>query len=177
MFFIETRLSGSYIVSMEEIGDSRGSFSRAWCKREMECYGLDTDILQCNMSYNAKAGTLRGMHFQKEPFSETKYIRCMKGSFYDVIIDLREDSLTFGEWIGVELSEKNGKALYVPRGFAHGYLTLEDNTVAYYQVTEFYNKESEAGVRWDDKKFNIKWPLLNELIISEKDRNWPLFQE
>ncbi|MGG7178601.1 dTDP-4-dehydrorhamnose 3,5-epimerase [Clostridium paraputrificum] len=177
MFFIETRLKGSYIVSMEKIGDSRGSFSRAWCKREMESYGLDADILQCNMSYNAKAGTLRGMHFQKEPFSETKYIRCIKGSFYDVIIDLREDSPTFAQWIGVELSEKNGKALYVPKGFAHGYLTLEDNTIAYYQVTEFYNKESESGVRWNDKKFNIEWPLINELIISEKDRKWPLFQE
>jgi len=177
MVFIETKLKGAYIVSMEEIGDNRGFFSRSWCKKEMKLYGLDTDIVQCNMSYNEKLGTLRGMHYQNEPFSETKYIRCIKGSLYDVIIDLRNDSTTFGEWIGVELSEKNGKALYVPKGFAHGYLTLEDNTVAYYQVTEFYHKECEAGARWNDKKFNIKWPTIENLIISEKDNNWPLFQE
>lgn len=177
MIFIETSLKGAYVVEIEEQFDERGYFARGWCKAEMEKMGLESNLVQCNISYNANSGTLRGMHFQKEPYGETKYIRCIKGSLYDVIIDLREDSETFGKWTGVELTEKNGRAIYVPKGFAHGYLTLEDNTIAFYQVTEFYNKSAEGGVRWNDPRFNIDWPIKENLIISSKDKLWPLYED
>lgn len=177
MFFTETTLKGAYIIDIDKKLDSRGFFARAWCKEEFEKYGLDTNMLQCNISFNEKKGTLRGMHFQREPYSETKYIRCIKGSFYDVIVDLRDGSETYGKWIGVELSEKNGRALYIPKGFAHGYITLEDSTTAFYQVTEFYNKEAEGGVLWNDPQLNISWPIKEKLIMSDKDRQWPLLKD
>lgn len=177
MIFKETILKGAYVIELDKKHDSRGFFARGWCKNEFEFYGLDTNITQCNISFNEKRGTLRGMHFQSEPFSETKYIRCIKGSFYDVIIDLRRESKTYGKWIGVELSEENYRALYIPKGFAHGYLTLEDNTIAFYQVTEFYHKEAEGGVFWNDPQLNISWPIKEGLIISEKDQQWPLLKD
>ncbi len=177
MVFTETHLKGAYVIDIEEKSDSRGFFARGWCKSEMDKMGLESNLVQCNISYNVKAGTLRGMHFQKEPYGETKYIRCIKGSLYDVIIDLREWSETFGKWIGVELTEKNGRAIYVPKGFAHGYLTLEDHTTAFYQVTEFYNNNAEYGVRWNDPRFNVDWPIKDDLIISLKDNVWPLYED
>lgn len=175
MIFSETKLKGAYIIEATPIKDNRGFFSRTWCKRELEQHGLDTNIVQCNISYNLKKGTLRGMHYQKNPYSEVKYVRCIKGALYDVIVDLREDSKTFGQWIGVELTEENKRALYIPKGFAHGFETLLDNTYLYYQVTEYYTPEAEGGIRWNDPKFNIIWPIDNPVVMSSKDNSWPLF--
>lgn len=177
MIFRETKLKGAYVVDINKLEDERGFFCRAWCKKEFNSIGLDTNLAQCNISFNEKKGTLRGLHFQKEPFGEVKFIRCVKGSFYDVIVDLREESSTFGEWVGYELNDTNCKALYIPKGFAHGYLTLEDNSIAFYQVTEFYKKESESGLLWSDPYINIDWPIKENLIISEKDKRWPLLKK
>lgn len=175
MIFKETDLKGAYVVELETNVDERGYFARAWCKKEFSQLGLDTNIVQCNLSYNNKKGTLRGMHYQSEPYGETKFVRCVKGALYDVIIDIRKESKTYGKWIGVELSEKNGRALYIPAGFAHGFQTLEDDTLMIYQVSEFYTPGYEKGIRWDDSFFNIKWPQEEHRIISEKDRNWKDF--
>lgn len=175
MLFKETKLRGAYILDLEPHYDERGFFSRAWCENEFKEYGLKTGIVQCNISYNNKKGTLRGMHYQKEPYCETKFIRCIKGSLYDVIIDLRVNSDTYGQWLGIELSEKDYRGIYVPEGFAHGFQTLEDNTCAFYQVTEFYTPGAEQGIKWNDSMFNIEWPIKENLIISDKDRNWPKF--
>ncbi len=176
MIFKETELSGAFIIEADPIIDDRGFFSRVWCKKEFEEHGLDASVVQCNMSYNLNKGTLRGMHFQKSPYSETKYIRCVKGAFYDVIIDLREESKTYGKWFGIELSEQNKKALYVPKGFAHGFQTLEADTYVYYQVTEFYTPGAEGGIRWNDPEFNIIWPIKEPIIITDKDNSWPLYK-
>lgn len=175
MIFKETDLKGAYIVDLETNIDERGYFARAWCKKEFSQLGLETNIVQCNLSYNNKKGTLRGMHYQSEPYGETKFVRCVKGALYDVIIDVRKESETYGKWIGVELSEKNGRGLYIPVGFAHGFQTLEDDTLMMYQVSEFYTPGYEKGIRWDDSFFNIKWPEEEQRIISEKDRNWKNF--
>lgn len=172
MNFMETKLSGSYVIEPERLEDGRGFFARAWCKREFEERGLDANPVQCNISFNRKRGTLRGMHLQLPPYEETKLVRCTRGSIYDVIIDLRPDSGTYLKWVGVELSAENGKMLYVPGGFAHGYLTLEDSTEVFYQVSQFYAPGAEAGVKWDDPVFGIEWPEPGA-VISEKDRSWP----
>lgn len=176
MVFRETKLKGAFIIQIEPIEDERGFFSRTWCKNEFEKYGLKSEIAQCNLSYNKKKGTLRGMHYQVEPYRETKLIRCVKGALYDVIIDLRKDSTTYKQWIGVELTENNGMALYVPEGFGHGFQTLVDDTYAIYQVTEFYTPGAERGIRWNDSQFNIQWPEESKRIISDKDQNWGDFQ-
>lgn len=173
MIFEETKLKGAYVIKLEPHYDERGFFSRAWCKKEFKEHNLNENLVQCNISYNKYKATLRGMHYQIKPYSETKLVRCVKGALYDVIIDLRKNSKTYGQWTGVELTEKNGKAIYVPEGFAHGYETLEDETYSYYQVTQFYTPNAEAGIRWNDKKFNIDWILKENLIISEKDKKWP----
>lgn len=172
MFFKETKLKGAYIIEIEKIDDERGFFARAWCKKEFENIGLNTNLVQCNLSYNKTKGTLRGMHYQVKPYEEVKLIRCIKGKIYDVIIDLRKDSDTYKQWIGVELSDKNSRLLYVPEGFAHGYQTLEDDTYVFYQVTEFYTPKSEKGVRWDEPDIAIKWPIEENIVISEKDKSW-----
>ena len=172
MIFSETKLKGAYVVDLEPIEDERGFFSRGWCRREFEEHGLKADLCQCNISGNKKAGTLRGMHYQKPPYAETKFIRCVRGSVYDVIIDLRKGSDTYMKWEGVELTAENRKGLYVPEGFAHGYITLEDDSEVLYLTTEFYNHDSEDAVRWDDPAIGIVWPWnsMGSLIISEKDR-------
>ena len=172
MFFKETKLKGAYIIEIEKIDDERGFFARSWCKKEFENIGLNTNLVQCNLSYNKTKGTLRGMHYQVKPYEEVKLIRCIKGKIYDVIIDLRKDSDTYKQWIGVELSDKNSRLLYVPEGFAHGYQTLEDDTYVFYQVTEFYTPKSEKGVRWDEPDIAIKWPIEENIVISEKDKSW-----
>jgi len=176
MIFIQTKLKSVYIIELEPHYDERGSFSRVWCKRELEQYGINTNVVQCNISSNQKKGTIRGMHYQTEPYYETKLIRCIRGALYDVIIDLREDSKTYGKWIGIELSEENGKALYIPEGFAHGFQTLEEDTYAFYQVTEFYTPDAERGIRWNDPAFNIDWPIKENIIISKKDKSWGDFK-
>ncbi len=174
MKFTEIYLKGAYLIEVDKLEDERGFFGRLWCKKELEEYGLNTNIVQSNISLSKRKGTLRGMHFQKSPYQETKLVRCTKGAVYDVIIDLRPDSKTFKEWFGVKLTAENHKMIYVPENFAHGFLTLEEDSEVYYLVTQFYNKQAESGVRWNDSTFNIKWPL-KVVEISEKDENHPNF--
>jgi dTDP-4-dehydrorhamnose 3,5-epimerase len=174
MIFTETKLKGAFIIDIEKVEDERGYFGRAWCKDEFEGQNLNSNTVQANMSYNKKAGTLRGMHYQTYPFTETKTVRCTSGSIYDVIIDLRPKSETYTQWIGVTLSSKNLRMLYVPEGFAHGYITLEDDTSIHYMVTEYYTPNAETGVRFDDAAFNIQWPII-PILVSEKDLAHPAF--
>ena len=175
MKFTETKLKGAFVIELNQLKDERGFFARSWCKREMEEHGLNADVVQSNVSYNIKKGTLRGLHYQKDPYQETKLVRCTRGALYDVIIDLRKDSPTYMQWIGVELTADNYKMLYVPEDFAHGFITLEDQTEATYQVTQFYTPGSEGGLRWDDPAFNIEWPIEPE-VISDKDKSHPNYQ-
>jgi len=172
--FHETELDGAYIIELEKLEDNRGFFARTFCQKELEDHGLARRVAQANVSFNAMAGTLRGMHYQLAPYEETKLIRCTRGALYDVIVDLRPDSATYKRWIGVELTVKNYKMLYVPANFAHGFITLEDSTEAIYFVSEFYTPGSERGLRWDDSQLNIKWPR-SVAVISEKDASWPDF--
>jgi len=173
VIFRQTRLKGAFFIEPERIEDRRGFFARAWCKEEFESHSLNPSLVQCNLSFNKNGGTLRGMHYQTAPHEEAKLVRCTRGAIYDVIIDLRPESPTYLEWIGVELTADNHKMLYVPENFAHGYQTLTDNTEVFYQVSQFYSPESERGVRWNDPAFGIKWPETNSVMISEKDKNWP----
>ncbi len=176
MQFIETKLPGAYIINLDTLEDERGFFARAFCQKEFEENGLKSNIAQCNLSFNHKKGTLRGMHYQVKPYEEVKMVRCTQGKILDVIIDLRKNSATYKKWVGVELSAENNSMLYVPKGFAHGYQTLEDNSVVYYQVTEFYQPGSERGIRWNDPAFNIDWPLEIS-VISDKDNSLPDYTE
>lgn len=174
MIFIEAGLPGAYFIDIERLMDERGFFARAWCQREFTECGLDAQIVQCNISYNKHKGTLRGMHLQLPPFSEAKLMRCTRGAVYEVLIDLRYDSPSFLKWVSVELSADNRRAVFVPKGFAHGFQTLEDDTEVFYQMSEFYSPESGRGVRWNDPLFNIPWPL-EVSVISEKDQNYADF--
>lgn len=174
MNFTETNLKGAYIIDIRRIEDERGFFARGFCQNEFKTFNLNPNMVQLNIAFNHRRGTLRGMHFQKAPWEEAKLIRCTKGAIYDVIIDLRQDSPTHGEWIGAELTEENRRMLYAPEGFAHGYQTLEDNTEIYYQTSQFYAPESATGVRFDDPVFTVRWPLSVE-VISNQDRNWPSY--
>jgi len=172
MNFTETRLKDAHIIDIKEIADERGFFARGWCQDEFETHGLNPNIVQLNIGFNHKRGTLRGMHFQKAPKAEVKLVRCTRGAIFDVLIDLRRNSPTYGQWLGVELTEENHRMLYVPEGFAHGYQTLVDRTEICYQTSEFYAPELASGVCFDDPAFGIQWPLAVE-IISNRDRNWP----
>jgi dTDP-4-dehydrorhamnose 3,5-epimerase len=172
MIFRETELRGAFLVEPEMLEDNRGFFARAWCKREFERHGLVGTLAQSNISFNRKAGTLRGMHYQLAPHEEVKLVRCTKGAIYDVIIDLRRQSPTYLEWFAVELTADNYKMVYVPKGFAHGYQTQLDNTEVFYQVSDFYTPAAEQGVRYDDPIFEIRWPM-DVQAISDKDRNLP----
>lgn len=173
MIFTETKLKGAFFVDIEKREDERGFFSRAWCKREFAAHGIVLDVAQGNINGSKKKGTLRGLHYQRAPHEEVKLIRCTKGAVYDVIVDLRRESSTYKGWIGVELRGDNHRMLYVPKGFAHGYQTLEDDTEVFYPVSEFYYAEAERGVRWNDPAFKIEWPAVEYRIVSEKDRSWP----
>jgi dTDP-4-dehydrorhamnose 3,5-epimerase len=166
--FRETPLEGAYVIELEKRGDDRGFFARAFCRNEFQQAGLVTNIVQVNNSLSVDRGTLRGMHYQLSPHSETKIVRCIRGALWDCILDLRPGSPTFGKWFGETLSAENRAMMYVPKGFAHGLITLEPNTEAFYLVDEFYRPESERGVRWDDPKFRIRWPM-EPCVISEKD--------
>ncbi len=176
MKFIESELKGAFIVEPELLEDERGFFARTWCRKEFEQHGLNPNLVQCNISFNRQKGTLRGMHYQASPFEETKIVRCTMGAIYDVIIDLRPDSKKFMCWIAIELSAENRKMIYIPEGFAHGFQTLVDNTEVFYQMSEFYAPEYACGVRWNEPKFNIKWPD-GVKIISVKDDNFKDFDE
>ena len=174
MIFTETKLKGAFIVEVKKIEDDRGFFGRAWCKQEFEDHGLNGNIVQLNTSLTKKKGTIRGMHYQVDPYQEAKFIRCTRGRIWDVMIDLRPDSPTFMQWVGTELSADNYKMAYVPENFAHGFVTLEDNSEVYYPVTAFYTPGSERGIRWNDPAFNIAWPINIE-IVSDKDSSHPDF--
>jgi dTDP-4-dehydrorhamnose 3,5-epimerase len=175
MIFSETELAGAYVVDLERREDERGFFARAWCANEFAEHGLSTKLVQANLSFNSRKGTLRGMHYQVEPHAEAKLVRCTRGAIYDVIIDLRPDSETYRHWIGVELDADSRRALYVPEGFAHGYQTLAPDSETFYQVSEFYAPDAERGVRWNDPAFGIVWPDSEKAFLSEKDRDWPDF--
>lgn len=168
-------MEGLYIIEPELKIDERGYFARIFCRKELAKIGLNFEIVQMNRSLTEKKGTIRGMHFQKPPKVEDKIIQCLKGVIYDVAIDLRKNSLTFGQWMAVELSEENKKMFFIPKGFAHGFQTLTDNCTISYFMSEFYSPKYEGGVRWNDPFFNIKWPIKNP-ILSEKDKNWPLIK-
>jgi dTDP-4-dehydrorhamnose 3,5-epimerase len=172
MIFTETRLHGAFIIEPELIEDERGFFARTWSQTEFVRYGLNPRVVQTNLSFNQRRGTLRGMHFQGKPHEEAKVVRCTAGSIYDVIVDLRPESPTFRQWIKAELSANNRLMLYVPESFAHGFQTLEDHTEVAYQISEYYHPESARGVRWDDPVFGIDWPLEIS-VVSERDRSHP----
>ncbi len=172
MIFTETKLKGSFIIEPEKLKDERGFFARTWCKRELETHGLNQNLVQCNISYNKEKGTLRGMHYQEAPHEEARLVRCTMGAICDVIIDLRPDSQTYKQWLSEELTVENRKMFYVPEGFAHGFITLEDDTEVFYQMSEFYAPECARGIRWNDPVFDIKWPA-DITIISEKDAQYP----
>lgn len=171
MIFTETKIKGVYIIEPELLTDERGFFARSFCKEEFEKHGLDTAIVQCNISYNKKKGTLRGMHYQAPPYEEAKIVNCTKGAIYDVVLDLRKDSKTYCQWVAVELTDENFKMVYIPKGCAHGFQTLKDDTMVYYQMTEFFHLECASGVRWDDTKLKILWPDTQMKIISDNDKN------
>jgi dTDP-4-dehydrorhamnose 3,5-epimerase len=173
MHFTQTPLAGAYVIDLEKRGDDRGYFARAFCAREFAEQGLATHFVQANMSLNRVTGTLRGLHFQSAPAQETKLVRCVTGALYDVIVDIRPDSPTHLQSFGVELSAENGRALYVPKGFAHGFLTLTPDTTASYMVDEFYTSQAEGGLRYDDPALGIDWPG-DVRVISPKDADWPL---
>jgi dTDP-4-dehydrorhamnose 3,5-epimerase len=175
VIFKETRLKGAYIIDVEYLDDERGFLARTFCRQEFEKRGLNASVAQCNISYNRKKGTLRGMHYQVAPHREAKLVTCLAGSIYDVIIDFRADSTTYGQWLAVELSAHAGRSLlYIPEGFAHGFQTLDDNTEVFYQISEFYDPECARGVRWDDPAFGIDWPPADR-TISTRDRTYPDF--
>jgi len=176
LIFTETELRGAWIVEAEPYVDERGYFARTWCQREFEEHGLNPLLVQCSVSFNRSKGTWRGMHFQKPPFAETKLVRCTRGSILDVIADLRPDSPTYGRHLTVPLSATGGRSLYVPEAFAHGFLSLEDNTEVFYQISEFHSPASAGGFRWDDPCFSIRLPAPITMI-SEQDKSWPDFRK
>ncbi len=174
MVITETKLKGAFVIDVEPFEDVRGFFARSWSEREVGAFGLEGRFVESNISFNKKKGTLRGMHFQSAPYEQTKLVRCTRGSMYDVIIDLRSESLTFKQWVAVELSEENHRTLYVPGAFAHGFQTLEDNTEIFYQVSSYYAADHASGVRWNDPAFNITWPS-SDLIMIPRDRDYADF--
>jgi dTDP-4-dehydrorhamnose 3,5-epimerase len=175
MLFDRTKIAGTFQIQPELRTDERGFFARTWCRAEFEEAGLDARLAQCSISFNARKGTLRGMHYQADPYGEAKLVRCTMGAIYDVVLDLRAASPTFRKWIGVTLTAENRRMVYVPQGCAHGFLTLEDNSEVFYQISEFYHPEAACGVRWNDPAFGIEWPGKVE-VISERDRTLPDFQ-
>ena len=171
MIFTETKLSGAFIIDPELVEDERGFFARTFCEKEFERHGIKFDFVQCNISFNKKRGTLRGIHYQAEPYAEAKLVRCTMGAIYDVIIDLRRGSSTFRKWVAVDLSGENRRMLYVPNGFAHGFQSLSDNSEVFYQMSEFYHQEAARAVRWDDPDINIIWPAT-PIVMSVSDASF-----
>ncbi len=171
MIFKETRLKGAFVIDLERHEDDRGFFARTFCQKEFEAHGLNPRLAQCNISFNKKKGTLRGMHYQVAPYAEAKLVRCTRGAIYDVIIDLRHDSPTFKKWVAVELTGESRLMLYIPEEFAHGFQTLEDNSEVFYQMSTPYHPQAARGVRWDDPAFGVEWPLESK-VISAKDQSY-----
>jgi len=176
MIFTKTTLNDALLIELEKMEDERGFFARSWDTKIFEELELDSKLVQCNISFSKKKGTLRGLHYQISPYEETKLIRCTKGKIFDVIIDLRPNSSTYKKWESFELSEQNHKLLYVPMGFAHGFESLEDNTEIFYQVSQFYIPNSEKGIHWNDPLFNIRWPI-DVQVITKKDDSWEPFKD
>lgn len=176
MIFRETPLPGAWVLEPERFEDERGFFARTYCRRDFTERGLSPDIAQCSVSFNHRKGTLRGLHFQTAPHEEVKLVRVTRGAVWDVIVDVRPDSPTFRKHFGVILSAEAGNALYIPKGMAHGFQTLEDATEVFYQISAFYAPEAARGYRWDDPGFAIAWPEP-VTVVSEKDRNLPFFEE
>lgn len=170
-----TKLPGAFILEPEMFADERGFFARVWSEQELATLGVEGRFIEANISFNKQAGTLRGMHYQAAPFGQAKLVRCTRGSIYDVGIDLREDSATFKQWVGLELSAENRLMLYLPGDFGHGYLTLENDAEVHYQVTKAYAPEYARGFRWDDSAFQIQWPAVASLNINKRDREYPKF--
>lgn len=177
MKFTKTTLDGVYVIEPESKEDDRGHFARTFCKRELSAKGIEFDIKQINQSLTKNMGTVRGMHFQKEPKAEAKIVQCLSGEVYDVAVDLKPDSPTFGKWISERLTAINGKMLYLPEGFAHGFQTLSDSCVMQYLMSEFYSPECSTGVRWNDPALKINWPIAKPTNISKKDEEWPLMKK
>lgn len=175
MLFEKTEIAGVFRVFLERKADERGFFARTWCQEEFEKAGLDHGLVQCSLSFNIHKGTLRGMHYQESPFAETKLVRCTMGAIYDVVLDLRRQSPTFKKWIGVTLTSENREMVFIPKGCAHGFLTLEEKSEVFYQMSEFYHPEAARGVRWNDPAFAIDWPGKVE-VISERDEALADFQ-
>jgi dTDP-4-dehydrorhamnose 3,5-epimerase len=175
MIFRGGAIPGVWEIDIELKCDERGFFARSWCRNEFESRGLNPALAQCSISFNPSKGTLRGMHYQVPPHSEAKLVRCTRGAIYDVVVDLRADSPTFTKWMAATLSSTNHRMVYVPEGCGHGFLTLENDTEVFYQVSEFYDAGSQRGVRWNDPRFQIVWPSLPE-VISERDRTYHDFQ-
>lgn len=172
MKFIETNLKGAFIIEIERCEDERGFFARSWCQQEFKSHGLNPNLAQCNISFNKKRGTLRGMHYQIAPHEEAKLVRCTMGAMYDVLVDLRQEYPTFKKWVAVELTAQNRRALYIPEGFAHGFQTMADDTEVFYQMSEVYHPECARGFKWDDPAFGLEWPFSPELI-SRNDLSYP----
>ncbi|MBI3715407.1 MAG: dTDP-4-dehydrorhamnose 3,5-epimerase [Betaproteobacteria bacterium] len=175
MIFVPTPLAGAFVVELKRLEDDRGFFARSFCRDEFRARGLNPEVWQCNVSFNPRRGTLRGMHFQADPYAEDKLIRCTRGIIWDVIVDLRADSPGYRKWFGAELSAESRRALYVPKGFAHGFQTLADDAEVLYMMSESYHPESARGVRWDDPAIGIEWPLAGP-SMSDKDRSYPLLK-
>ena len=172
MLCSDTKIKGAYVIDPERFPDHRGFFARAWDRRDLEKKGLSTALAQCNISYNKSAGTLRGMHYQLPPHAEIKVVRCTMGALYDVIVDLRKDSPSYRQWAGVELTAENRRMLYIPEGCAHGFITLVENTEAYYHVSAHYEPSAYRGVRYNDPAFGIEWPR-EVSVIAERDATYP----
>ena len=175
MIFTETAIPGAFVVDLEPRADERGFFARGWCAREFAEHGLDAALVQHNISFNRRTGTVRGMHYQADPHPEVKVVRCTRGRLFDVIVDLRPGSPSYCRWAGVELSAENRRALYIPAGVAHGFQTLADDTEVHYQMSDYYHPELARGVRWDDPAFGIAWPSPATAILSERDRSYADF--
>jgi dTDP-4-dehydrorhamnose 3,5-epimerase len=175
VIFTETSVPGTWLIAPEPAEDNRGFFARTWCAREFGARGLADRWAQCSISFNERRGTLRGLHYQRAPYEETKLVRCTMGSLYDVVVDLRPKSPTFKKHVAVELSASNRLMIYVPEGCAHGFETLEDATEVSYQISEFYTPDHAMGVRWDDPAFAIAWPRADP-IVSDRDRSYPDFE-
>jgi dTDP-4-dehydrorhamnose 3,5-epimerase len=174
MLFTKTKLDGVFLIEPEKHEDERGFFARTWCQQEFNTHNLNSNLAQCSISFNTKKGTLRGMHYQAEPFPETKVVRCTMGSIYDVVLDLRKDSPTYTQWLSIELTQENRLMLYIPPGFAHGFQTLSDDAEVFYQISNFYKPEFSRGVRWNDPAFGIIW-ISPPSVISRQDNGYPDF--
>jgi dTDP-4-dehydrorhamnose 3,5-epimerase len=172
MIFIPTNLEGAFVIEIQKLTDERGFFARTFCQREFHDHGVNIQVAQCNLSYNRAKGTLRGMHFQVFPHEEAKLVSCTQGAIHDVIVDIRPDSPTYRQHFAIELTAEANNALYVPEGFAHGFLTLVPDTYVFYQMSEFYAPGSARGFRWNDPAFDIEWPAEIKMI-SDRDAQYP----